>query len=337
MRVLITTFLLLAGLFYGVSSAEEYEIIQLGKGANCKWSPDGQYLSFTSSGGLYVYVVDSGTVRQVTPAENVYYMNKHNYYWDSQNTILFVQKVVHRDSTGVWQTVVIKRITIDGGLEELHSEVSAKRTSRADVGTKRTSLFNKLVQLSNGKVGICRQEVIDIASLRQMLGRSEIDTTAYYATNYSYWITRYLGIEKDTDVWLVYSDGRPYKRVTTNKTYRLTQLSPDGAYIACWIGDTILDLDGNIIGKIESASMGSWFPDSRKLVFNKIVEAHDDIVASDLYIVDMTGEHEVQITDTPDKIELFPVVSPDMTMIAYENYASDANYIEIVDMKEALK
>jgi Tol biopolymer transport system component len=52
---------------------------------------------------------------------------------------------------------------------------------------------------------------------------------------------------------------------------------------------------------------------------------------------DIDASNEVQLTDTPDKIELDPTISPDMTKIAYRNYASDGNFIEILDFGEVLK
>ncbi len=339
MRVVLAVFMVLLTATCGWSESGDYRTIEVGPGRNIKWSPDGKYLSFTNRDGLMVYVVDSGTVRQICAAEDVLNMNKYNYDWAGPDTILFAQKEVHRDGTGVWRTMSIKRISVDGGLEELHSEVSAKQTSRADMGAKGTSLATKLVRLSNGKVGLFREQIVETGQLRQLLDRDDIDTTAFFVvSNYNGWQTHHWGMEKDRDIWLVRFDGRPYKRVTNNKTYRMPLLSPDGKYILCQVGGmTILDLDGEVISHVDNADAESWLPDSRRLVFTRTVYAHDDIVAGDLYVIDITGENEVQITDTPDKTELDPVVSPDMTKIAYFVYGADAKGIEIIDVKEVLE
>ncbi len=46
-------------------------------------------------------------------------------------------------------------------------------------------------------------------------------------------------------------------------------------------------------------------------------EKYDDIVASDIYLADLKSNDEIQIINTPDKIELSPTISPDRTLLAY--------------------
>ncbi|GEM_PF-2077484 len=339
MRVVLAVLMVLLTATCGWSESGNYRTIEVGPGGNIKWSPDGKYLSFTNRDGIMVFVVDSGNIRQVYSPEGTFYMYRHSYAWAGPDTILFAKNVEDRDDIGDWRTISIRRISVDSDLEELQSEVSAKQTSRADVDVKLTLLFNKLVRLSNGKVGLYRRQIVETSQLKQLLGRDDIDTAAFFVvSNYGWWQTHYWGMERDTDVWLVRFDGRPYKRVTTNKTYGLPVLSPDGRYILCRSGGmTVLDLDGKVVGHVDNADAESWLPDSRRLIFTRTVYAHDDIVAGDLYVIDITGENEVQITHTPDKIELDAVVSPDMTKVAYNLYKPDDKGIEIIDVAEVLR
>lgn len=324
MRIVLTLFLGVVIAYGGVCPAQDYPITKLGKGANCKWSPNGKYLSYTSSEGLMVYVPDSGITRQVCPAEQVYNMHKFNYDWSGPEEWLFVRRILTRGKPALYDVDYV-RISLDGTQEILHSEHWEDRDP----------INSRLRRLSNGELWVARNEISDAKNIAGFLGKAEIDTTSYYVV-VGYWANLRRGI-RDTDIWLIKPNGDTLKRVTTGQTFRMPILSPDGTHIYCGIGDVMLNLDGDVVGRLENAGGSSWLSDSRRIVFNRVVEGDGYIEASDIYVADIDGGNEIQITDSPFKVELWPVMSPDMSRLAYVVVGSNANYVEVIEVGEVLK
>jgi len=308
---------------------EKVKLIEVGPGRYCKWSPDGKYLSFVGGEGLMLYVVDSGTVRSIAPRDQVIGIHDYNYDWSGTEELLFVRKQrAEGGKRGLYQRDCIS-IKVDGTTETLYRETIEKpQYSRT-----------KPRRLSNGQLMIAREEADPPRAFRQMMEKAALSSDAYYVVaNSDSWFTHHWGMERDRDVWLVRSDGQPYKRVTNGANYGLPVLSPDGQYILCGIGDVVIDLDGNITGQFTNGiGLEGWLADSERVVYLRLKQSHYDVVASDIYVADVTGENEIQLTDTPDKVEVCPVVSPDMTMIAYRNYAPDGDYVEILDFEEVIR
>jgi len=332
MRVVLimTVLLMIVGFCPGQAvDLEKVKLIEVSPGRYCKWSPDGRYLSFASGEGLMVYVVDSGTVRQVAPADQVRGIHWYNYEWSGPDELLFVRRErADQDNRRLYQRDCIS-FKVDGTMEVLFSE-TVERPNHSRTRPRK---------LSNGQVMIARDDANPPLAFRQMTEKAALSAGAYYVvSNRSAWHTHYWGMEQDSDVWLVRSDGQPYKRVTNGIPFGLPVLSPDGKLIFCRIGRVVIDLDGNIVGQFDYAiDLADWFADSKWVVYLRCKEAHDDVVASDIFIADITAANEIQITDTPDKVELDPVVSPDMTKIAYRNYAPDGHFIEILDFGEVIQ
>jgi Tol biopolymer transport system component len=334
MRRQLAMVLLLLAAAAGAVGAGDYKVTRVDVGSKCKWSPDGKYLSYlkgnseTKGNELWVYVVDSGLTRKVGPAASIY------YEWLGPDKLIV--------ETQVWSGQGGQRVITEG--YQVLSLSGREETLYSATGPKDTFVRSRLQRLNTGQVIIAREEMDDISKVRQLMKASDIDTATYFVvSNSDYWFTMYWGMERDTDVWLIRPDGRPLKRVTTGKTWYFPQLSPDGRYIACDAGRglVVLDLDGNIVGKVDTAEALSWLPDSKRLLYEKIEEGCEDdllaadILAADIYVADLTGENEIQITSTSDKLECDPAVSPDMTKIAYFDHSS--HYIEIIDVEGVLK
>ena len=332
MRAILVGLALLVVVGGGPSQAvdlEKVKLIEVGSGRYCKWSPDGKYLSFVSGQGLMIYEVSSGDVRSIAPRDQVIGIHDYNYDWSGPDELLFVRKQkADGGKRGLYQRDCIS-IKVDGTSETLYQETIEKpQYSRT-----------KPRRLSNGQLMIARDEADPPRAFRQMMEKAALSVDAYYViSNRSAWFTHHWGMEVDSDVWLVRSDGQPYKRVTNGANYGLPVLSPDGKLIFCRIGRVVIDLDGNIVGQFDyMIDLSDWFSDSRYVVFLKTREAHDDVVASDIYVADISSVNEIQITDTPNKVELDAVVSPDMTKIAYRNYTHAGSFIEILDFGEVIR
>ncbi len=322
MRLLLTV-LITAIIISSPCLAGDYEVVTVGKGRSAKWSPDGNYLSYISGKGLMLYVVDSGYSRSIVSVDSVRAISEYDYQWLEADKLIFARRHECRSDSGeIRLCKVFFTIDVSGGYDVLFEE------SYVPGETKK----GKLVRMSNGEVGIKGAGALSLQSLEERLGRSVTDTSAYFVVSndgrphYLNW-----GLPKDKDIWLVNYDGTPRKRVTTDKAFRLVELSPDGQLIVAWSGGpTIIDLNGNIVWGFRGGGGGSWFADSHRLAVSVETDDGHDITGGDIYVIDVLDQSTIQITDTPDKIELEPSISPDMTKIAYWWYASDASYIEVL-------
>ena len=263
-----------------------------------------------------IYDVQSGVLDSLAPVYGL------KYEWMADSTILVKQRNVRREKGTTIVDELFLKYFLNGTVDTAFSVTTTKSSYERYIIRK----------LNDGKFCISHNGYSSPDSLKSMIGDKSLDSNLYYVvSNYDYWQTRQSGQERDNDVWLIRYDGHPYKRVTTGKSYRMPQLSPDGQKISCVAGRglDVINLDGEVICHYDHTDMESWLSDSEGLVFVKATEKDDDIVASDIYMADLKSKDEIQITNTPDKIELSPAVSPDRTKLAYISYEADANYVEI--------
>ena len=325
MRLLLTV-LITALIIASPCLAADYEVVTIGKGRSAKWSPDGTYLSYIRGKGLMLYVVDSGYSRSIVSVDSVRAISEYDYQWLEADKLIFARRHQCRSNSGeirlckVFFTIDINR-KYDVLVEESYAPGETKK--------------GKLIRMSNGEVGIKGAGALSMQSLKERLGRGVTDTSAYFVVSndgrphYQNW-----GLPKDKDIWLVNYDGSPRKRVTFGKGFRLVELSPDGQLIVAWSGGpTIIDLDGNIVWHFRGGGGGSWFEDSRRLAVSVETDDGHQITGGDIYIIDVVEKSSIQVTDTPDKIELEPAISPDMKKIAYQWYATDWSHIEVLSLE----
>lgn len=98
-------------------------------------------------------------------------------------------------------------------------------------------------------------------------------------------------------------------------------------------GTYVCDLDGNILTQLGHANAPRWSDDGRFILFMK---DHDDGVqftSSEIWISSSDGMQSWQITDTPDKIEMYPQWSPDNSEIVY--HTLDGNiYLTTISIED---
>ncbi|RLD17029.1 hypothetical protein DRI50_00350 [candidate division KSB1 bacterium] len=91
--------------------------------------------------------------------------------------------------------------------------------------------------------------------------------------------------------------------------YLWPHLSPDGQKIVFTFGGDatyVCDLDGNILSKIGYANAPVWSPDGKWIVYMVDHDNGDYFTDSEIFISSADGKQKIQVTDTPDIIEMYP-------------------------------
>jgi hypothetical protein len=132
-------------------------------------------------------------------------------------------------------------------------------------------------------------------------------------------------------IWVQSLDGTITKRVSKGKaTWLFPELSPDGNKLFAKNHRAeiiVMDLQGNILANLGMGGCVTWAPDSKRIAFCIQEQSEFDIIASELYIINVDGTGKTQITDTPNEIETGPVWSPDGTKIAYGSHSSAGIFV----------
>lgn len=115
--------------------------------------------------------------------------------------------------------------------------------------------------------------------------------------------------------------------------YIWPRLSPTGdRLLFTYAGDAtyVCDLDGNILAKIGYANAAEWSPDGKWIAYMVDKDNGDYFTASEIYISDATGKQRLQVTNTPNIIEMYPNWSSDLSKLIF---ASDNGQIFMATLK----
>jgi len=293
-----------------------FETILIGKGGAPKWSPDGTEIAFIAEDG-WLTIADSegkGDYRKIV------LVTFGGYDWLDSNTFLTYRKEYTPEKGKDKEKIfILGTLTMDGKETLIFADTSL----RGEAPNISGPFF-----LKDGTVGYYEGpfhspgkdkvfKVLKSGRLKPQEATKELKATTPNG---------YVG---KGPILLESIDGSIQQTVTRSKTdYTFPELSPDGAKIVAnnmrghivildILGNERADIGGGIIPK--QGHIGGWSPDSKKLVYHVSEAGGEDgqfIVASELYIVNWDGTGKIQITYSPDEIELNPSWSPDGTNIA---------------------
>jgi hypothetical protein len=142
-------------------------------------------------------------------------------------------------------------------------------------------------------------------------------------------ITGPLSKSSDLDI-AVYSENNDLVVVKNNERVILNPLgkgvyvwetiSPDGKFILFSFGNQgtfLADLNGNIILNIEGAHFPRFSPDGNYISFMKDEDDGHTYTESDLYVYSLEEDESYKITDTDERIEMYPEWSNNGKMLVY--------------------
>lgn len=114
--------------------------------------------------------------------------------------------------------------------------------------------------------------------------------------------------------------------------YLWTEISPDKDKILFTYagkGTFICDLQGNILHEVGYANAPKWSADGKFVTFMKDYDDGHQVTKSDIFVYSLETKSEVNITNTPDIIELYPSWSADNSRIVCNEDRGDVYLINL--------
>lgn len=323
----------------------EFEIIEIGSGADPKWSLDGTKIAFRSGlvwvRGIWMFLANAdgeGEIQKLFEIPKTAY----RYHWLDSNEFIFQERELVRENEEGRLLYTVDRITaitlngqkrlIVGVIHETGRSVPFDISAPmflpdGTVGYYEVPPGKRIWETENSVFRVIKHGTLpEDSALKQMIPfKHDLSVPGHI----------------DRSIWLQSVDGSVNKKISSCDHCSFPKLSPDGTKVLVMCGGKcaacVLDLDGNeiCVGKEDVCSIDPldsariewgldgvpvWSPDGKKIAYayvkTKSPSEHDVyIVGSDLYMENPDGTGRVQLTDTPDRAEVNPVWSPDGTKI----------------------
>lgn len=114
-----------------------------------------------------------------------------------------------------------------------------------------------------------------------------------------------------------------------NMPHLWPSVSPDETQLCVVVGSDILvsDLSGNVTFVIKDGRAPKWSPDGKKITFMRDKDNGDIFTSSDIFVYDLTDNDLTQITDSEDRMEMYPSWSPDGNSIVCDDAVNGKMYL----------
>jgi len=295
------------------------EIVEIATGASPQWSLDGTRLAFVSGGWLCVADADGeGEIQRIV----------HRWLWSfdwmSDSTFVVSEKIPwNPKGKGRGHKFIIETVDMRGQVEVVVEDSIPGLPELYDF-----SYLGAPFVLRDGTVGY--YEVHEHLDEETKIFRT-IKQGKLKPEKVKKQLRAVLKPDPWGAIWVESLDGTIRKRVSKGAaTWIFPELSPDGKILFAKNHRAeiiIIDLEGNILANLGMGGCVRWSPDGKRIAFCIQEESHYDIVASELYVINVDGTGRIQITDTPNEVETGPAWSPDGTKIACGSHSSGKIFV----------
>jgi tricorn protease-like protein len=132
-----------------------------------------------------------------------------------------------------------------------------------------------------------------------------------------------------------YGTSKTMRPAGEEKFYIWPSVSPNNDKL-CFVDINDLfvsDLNGNIEFKIKEARAPKWSPDGKWIAFMRDSDDGHVFTSSEIYLLRVADQEVFQLTNSEDRIEMFPSWSPDGTQIICEDAANDEFILLTLEIK----
>jgi hypothetical protein len=340
--------------------AQPFEMIEIGKGADPHWSPDGTKLAFVYHGDLCVANANGeGEPQKIEELPE----NAEGFAWLDSNEFLVWGRDYGREEGGMLnKSNWIEAINKNG---EKRS-IARDRESAKTIKPHEVPLISGLTILNDGTIGYwetpvgVEDEWVKTNKVFRIIKQGKLPPDSAIKQLMAVWhdtgiYSKGKQVYPERGIWLESVDGTINKKISSCDHCSFPVLSPDGTKILVVCGGKcptcVLDLMGNeiCVGKPPVNPVDPrdtifvrenvdpvpiWSPDGKKIAYGyhryrSVSEDDIEELGSDIYIENSDGNGRIQVTDTPDITEAGPVWSPDGSRIA----CTDRNTAKIYVIK----
>jgi hypothetical protein len=293
-------------LLAGIALAQVGEPILIGIGSDAKWSPNEKSVSYVRRDTLFLKGLDAKTA-----VMSVYTGPIAKYEWLDDSTFAIQTRTLTEISGGNLKVDRILRVPIHGLPEEIVKD-------SLNIWAEKGKELN-LRRYPDGSVGYDIEQNGDrsfsaINASQQILGSTKDSVKLFVGT-----VPRDWG-----KVWLYYGTTKRGRQVTFSENfYNLPLLAPSNDRLFCYAsrGDLVVfDTTGHELGNLGVVSMASWDHSGKAVAYCVTQESEFDLEKSDIFISNFDGSNKLQLTSTPDRIEVDPEFSTSGHYVLYREY-----------------
>jgi len=268
------------------------------------WSPDGNYISYTSVNykGIWIKNLKTNDIKQITDEDAAGF----GFEW-SPNSEAILSRVAKYE--GMKRFNAVKIFFIDGSETKLLTEYKTFMP-----GLPHWTSNGEKVYLFDGK----NLEVYESGLSSQSNKKDgNLNKIVYFKNN-------------SIAVGNIFSSDFKFYEPIKNSEYLNLAISPNGSKIVFEVygGNMyVMNSDGTGLIDIGKGYRPKWSFDSKNIVYMVTEDDGNNYTSSDIYTIKTDGTNKLKITETGDVLEMNPSWSPDGKYIAYHEMNEGAIYI----------